>query len=224
MKEAEASPDFSRQPNRDPKPGSHARRDDETMPLRVGGDLGGDVTNDFEIHPPLHLLLGERDRLGRRRDIGAACGRRDADRTGPHVQLGQAHHVVRQDWLHPDGEALEHLAHIERLREHSQQRLDPIQPVPAAALDVPDPPVLDRRAQQRGNRPQHFLVLVGERVRAVGTEPDAAAEGSPGAERLPEGRSYARLEDLGVPGKSRIELGLGIVDSGDGPGPGTKTR
>ncbi len=76
-----------------------------------------------------------------------AYGRRSS------VELGQVHQVVRQDGLQRGGKALENLTHIERFGERSEQRLRPVEPLPAPPIGVPDLPVLDRRAEERGDRP-----------------------------------------------------------------------
>ena len=123
--------------------------------------------DDLEVDPTVQLTRGEHNRFGRRRVVALAGEGRDADRSGAHVQLGQAGQVMRQDMLHPVGEPLENLAHVERLGERGEECLDPVEPVPAAALDVPQPPVLHGRAQQSRDRSENLLMLVRERVRTI---------------------------------------------------------
>ena len=143
VKEAEPSANLSREPHRDPDPGPKARGHDQALPLGIRHDLGLNVVDDLEVDPPQHFRLRELGGARRRLDVGVPRGRRDDDRIGSEIELGQAHQRVREDRLHSVGELLEHLAHVERLGERFEQDLHPVQAIPAPALHVPDPPVLD---------------------------------------------------------------------------------
>ncbi len=69
------------------------------------------------------------------------------------VELGEHQRVVGEHRLHRLGDPLEDLAHVEGLGEGAEEHLQPLEPLAAPALGVPDPPVIDRRAEQRGDRP-----------------------------------------------------------------------
>jgi len=224
MEEAEAAPDLAGQPDRNADPGPEARGDDEALALGVGTELGRNVVDDLVIDAPRELFLGEMD--GIRGDLALRFprGRGNPNRPRAHVDLGQAHQIMRQDVLHPVGDRLEDVPDVEGLGQGPEQDLDPIETVPAAALDVPEPPVLHGGAQQRGDRPHHFLVLVGEIVRHVRRKPHAAAKGRGGAERLPHRRPHTALESFGIEVERRIELQPGVVDPGIGPGARTHPR
>ena len=133
----------------------------------VSGAARRDVVEDLEVGAAARPLRSrERDRLGRASGLSAspawATMRIDARAL---VELGQDQEMVRQDRLHRLRDPLEHLAHVERLGERVRAASRAVEPLAAPALGVPDPPVLDRRAEQRRDRPQHLLVLVGEGVR-----------------------------------------------------------
>ncbi len=140
------------------------------------------------------------------------------------VELGQNQRVVGQNRLHRLGDPLEDLAHVEGLGEGAEEHLQPLEPFAAPALRVPDPPVVDRRAEQGGDRAEDLLVLGAEGPLAVGGEPDAAGEGLGGPEGLPERRAHAAGEDLPVAREVRVELGLRVVDPRHRTGLGAHPR
>src|SRR5262249_48646611 len=147
MEEAQTSLHFARQPQRNVEPGAHTGATNEAAAFVVRRDLLANVADDGEVHVILDFVVSERKQLGA--DLDAPCERNDTDGAALQVQLREVHQIVRQDGLELGGDSLKDLAHVERSGQRAQQILYSIQTLTTAALRVPDPPVLDGRAEQR---------------------------------------------------------------------------
>ena len=112
-KPGERAAHFARKQQRNPQPRTHAGRQDQTLALRIGAEIGRDVPKDLEIDATLQLRVGHRNGLGGHRDVRLARACRDANGPGVQVQLGETHQIVRQDRLHVVRELLEDRAGLE---------------------------------------------------------------------------------------------------------------
>ena len=160
-------------------------------------------------------------RLVSRRYFGREAGYRLAgDRVHGDLALvraqgGENQPVVRQDRFHDLRDPVEDPAHIERLGHHREQRVDRVEAAAPCRVETPEPLVLERQAQEVGDRLDGRLVPGREGALARRREPERAGQPPAREQGSAQERPDSLLEDLAVHGEARVELVRRIVDQPD---------
>jgi hypothetical protein len=195
--------DPAREKHGNAEPGTHAGREEEAVALGVRPHLGGHVANDLEIHLAVRLRFRERHRFLGSRRVGLAGEGDHPERGLPFVELRQRQQAMGQHRLDRVGDSLEHLAHVERLRESPEKDLDLLEPLAAvpSASQIVQCWTADPRRAAIGRRVRWSSSVKARVRKALNQTPPLKASpdgnGSHITERVPPSRMSASLGKAG---------------------------